>query len=297
MKDSQVVIAYVPVLHEGYLRLFTKYRGAKLLIAGQSLTSGFRPLAKDLRALSPEIAKTAINALGIFSSIEIIGPSELTRLAASKADLILPDEDFSRDLAARFLLGANIVYDPLFLRWDRRRSDAREEVSPDHVISDTAADIQRMKQAAVAAGLSSDIWRRVGAVIVLANGKILPAGHNQAMPTDNTPWATGDPRGNYTKGANLDLSLFIHAEAAVIAAAARQGIKLAGGSLYVTTFPCPACAKLIAAAGLSKCYYTDGYAVLDGQDILGACGVEILRVKIPPLTGPETNWVPYPTSS
>ena len=47
--------------------------------------------------------------------------------------------------------------------------------------------------------------------------------------------------------------------------------------MYVTDFPCPPCARLIAAAGISRLYFRDGYAVLDGEEILRAAGVDILQ--------------------
>jgi dCMP deaminase len=47
--------------------------------------------------------------------------------------------------------------------------------------------------------------------------------------------------------------------------------------MYVTDFPCPPCAKLIAAAGISRLYFREGYAVLDGQDVLDAAGVEVVQ--------------------
>jgi dCMP deaminase len=48
--------------------------------------------------------------------------------------------------------------------------------------------------------------------------------------------------------------------------------------MYVTDFPCPPCAKLIAVAGVERLYFREGYAVLDGQDVLAAAGVDLVRV-------------------
>jgi deoxycytidylate deaminase len=75
-----------------------------------------------------------------------------------------------------------------------------------------------------------------------------------------------------------DLSTAIHAEAAVVAAAARDGVPLGGADLYVTTFPCPACARLIAESGFRRCYFSGAYSVLDGDAVLRAAGVELLWV-------------------
>ena len=64
-----------------------------------------------------------------------------------------------------------------------------------------------------------------------------------------------------------------------MANAAREGVATAGAVVYVTDFPCPPCAKLLAGAGIATLYYRDGYAVVDGQDVLEAAGVEIVRVS------------------
>ena len=60
---------------------------------------------------------------------------------------------------------------------------------------------------------------------------------------------------------------------------AKRGIALEGASIYVTTFPCPVCAKSVALSGIKKVYYSKGYSLLDAEDILRAYGVEIVLVK------------------
>jgi dCMP deaminase len=61
--------------------------------------------------------------------------------------------------------------------------------------------------------------------------------------------------------------------------AARRGISLEGKSMYVTTFPCPACGKLVAFSGIKNIYFKDGYAMLDSEDILKSQGVGIFQVQ------------------
>ena len=78
-----------------------------------------------------------------------------------------------------------------------------------------------------------------------------------------------------------DLSTAIHAEASVVAQAARAGRALNGADIYVTTFPCPACARLIAESGFRRCYFTGPYSVLEGDAVLRAAGVELLLVEAP----------------
>ena len=97
-------------------------------------------------------------------------------------------------------------------------------------------------------------------------------------PTRSRAYAAGDPRSNFFKGVALELSTATHAEARLIARAAREGGATEGAVMYVTDFPCPPCAKLIAGAGVAKLYFRAGYAVLDGQDVLEAAGVELVQV-------------------
>lgn len=51
----------------------------------------------------------------------------------------------------------------------------------------------------------------------------------------------------------------VHGEMAALMDAARRGIPVAGGILYVTTFPCHECAKHIVAAGIQKVLFIEPY--------------------------------------
>jgi dCMP deaminase len=46
----------------------------------------------------------------------------------------------------------------------------------------------------------------------------------------------------------------------------------------VTTFPCPACARLVAEAEFRRCYFTGPYSVLDGDQLLKSADVELIWV-------------------
>jgi cytidine deaminase len=52
----------------------------------------------------------------------------------------------------------------------------------------------------------------------------------------------------------------VHAEMAVITDAARRGISISDGVLYVTTFPCHHCARHIIASGIRRVVYIAPYA-------------------------------------
>ena len=125
---------------------------------------------------------------------------------------------------------------------------------------------------------SPDWWIQVGALFAL-NGEILLAGWNEHKPTDREALFMGDPRSNYGRGINIELSLADHAEAVLVGESAKRGLSLLDSDLYVTTFPCPPCSRLVSRAGIKRLFFRSGYAVLDGDSLLRKAGVEIFRVK------------------
>ena len=65
----------------------------------------------------------------------------------------------------------------------------------------------------------------------------------------------------------------------MIAQAAHDGVSLKDSIIYVTTFPCPNCARLIAKAGIKKVYYSKGYSLLDAEKILDHFDIDIFLVQ------------------
>jgi dCMP deaminase len=276
-----VVVAYVPVLHEGYWRFLQAHaRGRRLFLIGPELYDDYRPLAKDIRRLDAALARDAIAAWGICADVQVLDREGAERLALEAPSIVLPAEDVSYRVAERFLERCAVSYDPVFLRWDRTKTvqllepRAAREVAASEAIADIAA------VAEAEAARSIDWWRQVGAAIRFADAAVASAA-NQHGPHPLSAYAVGDPRSNFFKGVHLELSTAVHAEAQLIADAARRGVSTAGAVMYVTDFPCPPCAKLIAAAGVRRLYFRTGYAVLDGQDVLEGASVEVVRVADP----------------
>jgi cytidine deaminase len=57
----------------------------------------------------------------------------------------------------------------------------------------------------------------------------------------------------------LEFGRIIHAEMSAICDAARKGISVKDGTLFVTTFPCHICAKHIVASGIKRVVYLEPY--------------------------------------
>lgn len=290
---AKVIVAYIPALHAGYKKFFEQNADAKkLYILGSDIIAGFRPTQKDVRALSPEAIKAALEGWKLFDSIHIIEIDELKALDSSNIEIVMPNEDISHELAHSYLKKSKVVFSPIFLRWDRKSSNAKDVVSADITISKEAFDTAAAKAAYKESEKSSDIWRRVGAVLT-DNGKVLATAYNQSTPSLHSASTLGDPRNNFNKGTDIDKSIFIHAEAKLIAEAAKDGTKLKGLDLYVTTFPCPTCAKLIAFSGIKRLFFTEGYGVLDGESVLKTHNVQLIKVNLDPPQDTQSS-IPYP---
>jgi cytidine deaminase len=59
--------------------------------------------------------------------------------------------------------------------------------------------------------------------------------------------------------ATIDYTRAVHAEATAIANSAKAGVSVENCTLYVTTFPCHDCAKLIVASGITRVVYVEPY--------------------------------------
>ncbi|NCN87721.1 MAG: hypothetical protein GW941_02385 [Candidatus Pacebacteria bacterium] len=277
---KKYILAYIPVLHAGYKKFIEKHLAAQTLyILGPDLISEFDHLQrKDIRALSPQLIKKSLDNWGLDLGVEIADKQTLIKLNNPQTQLIVPNESEMDQLIDRYLDKAKIKKDSIFLRYDSKKSLKRDLVNPKVTVSENQFSQKIMDQAQMEANKSSDWWRQVGAIII-KDDKIILSGFNKHVPSEKMPYINGDPRGNFHKGENLDLSTAFHAEASLIASAAKKGLKLLNCEIYVTTFPCPACAKLIAYSGIKTVYFKEGYAILDGESILNDKNVKIIQVK------------------
>ena len=170
-----------------------------------------------------------------------------------------------------------VEYRADFIRLDKVNVTSDNEVQPDVImISDHFAK-RVMEACRFEATFSADWWRQVGAAAV-CDDKILLSGINRMLPSDQSPYIDGDIRGCFGFGEHLEICGTIHAEAAVIAKAAKEGVSLAGVDFYCTTFPCPMCARLLAEAGIGQLIYDVGYSVSDAFHIFRAAGVKVAKL-------------------
>lgn len=72
----------------------------------------------------------------------------------------------------------------------------------------------------------------------------------------------------------------LHSEVDAICKAAGRGVRLEGATIYITRYPCEACARAIAASGIRKVIYgrNEDISEYTGM-ILADAGVEIEKVN------------------
>lgn len=294
---DNLIAGYVPVVDNGYLRALKPRveEGYEVGIFDTQLVREFAPYArKEIRAIEPETIQPMLQSLGMHATI-FSRQMILDTLASPGSNVTMFDDDISQGLLEiADPLRANVSMLTHFLRWNRSNTAVDQPVNPDHMVESAELD-ELFGRLYGEAAKSSDWWRHVAAAIIDQAGNIQSIEHNTGMPHEYTVAMEGDPRILSQRGSDIELSLFIHAEANCIADSARRGITLEGSKIYVTTFPCPNCAKMIAASGIKEVYFTEGYAMLDGQRVLEANGVKIIQVQTQTtLDTPPERLIPYP---
>lgn len=108
----------------------------------------------------------------------------------------------------------------------------------------------------------------VGAVASL-NGRVLVTGYNGAP--------AGTPHCTHPPGEVCQRS--VHAEANIVAYAARYGVSLAGCEIYATDSPCYNCACLLINAGISTVVFNRRYRDDSGLILMADVGISVYHVN------------------
>lgn len=277
----------IPVLHQGYIQLFEKHAGtvSGLFVLDKKTVEKFRFFEKEIRAMDPAVVVKMIKATDIFKTVALLDSAPPRYLATSR--IITTKDHSTKQFIKTHLAKANVIVDSAFLRWDVRHVSSAPVVHYD-TVSNNPFDKKMVALAMKEAEQSSDWWRQVGALLV-RDKRILLREYNTPVPHPLTPYVLGDIRDYIPPGKKNDISGALHAEQALITKAAKKGISLQNTHLYVTTFPCAICAKLIAYSGISKCFFASGHATFDGEQILKSNSVELVYVDTLPKPLPHAT--------
>lgn len=285
-----LIIGEFPVIHKGYLNFFNKiladFKKANFyfVFLDKKIVKKMTKLESDIRSLSFAETKKIIRAFLPIKEIFLMGnEKKLFRLMDKirPYKIIILKGEKSQDFAKYFLKEKKhaklIKYYDISLRWHRKAvMEFKKEKSS---FSKKEAQVYKkfMEAASKEAENSKCWWRQVGAVLV-KEGKIVLRAFNKMMPTDDECYKIGCIRDEIEPGKLSEICSVTHAEASIVAAAAKQGLSLKGTTLFVTHFPCPACAKIVALSGVKKLIYSRGSAVFDGARVMENEGIKIIKI-------------------
>ncbi len=274
----KAVFAYIPVVHAGVLSFLHEHEGVPVFLLDNEEGKKENPyLERDIRALSAFDIKKELEAHG-FANVQVVKPADMRDAFSSYELLVVPEDEIVFFFLEKYAPAIATQKVNVFLRWTKQISTTENTVPPDRTISHDAFAVETLRSLETEAQKSPDWWRQIGAAIV-KEGEVVATAFNKHYPSAHALTLNGDPRSNLYAGQGPGIYTSIHAEACALAHAAREGIPTQGADIYVTTFPCPTCARSLVEAGIARVFYTKGYSLLDAEDILKHANIEIVLVK------------------
>ena len=128
---------------------------------------------------------------------------------------------------------------------------------------------------------SNCVSRKVGAVITVDN-QIVATGYNGAPKhLHHCIDAGGCLRklNNIESGTRQEICRAVHAEQNAIISAAVKGVSIKGGTLYLNTYPCSICTRMLINAEIKRIVYDSDYNDPLSKEMLDESGIEVVRFK------------------
>ena len=81
-------------------------------------------------------------------------------------------------------------------------------------------------------------------------------------------------------GKEIEKVCSIHAESSAVAVSASKGISIKGASVYITTFPCLICVRLLVKCEIAKLYYMSDYmGGNEGLALFTANDIAVIKIQ------------------
>lgn len=288
-KQKILIIGEFSVFHKGYFEFLNKIKKDEeglvffVGILSDKIIKELTSLEIDIRKVSGGDIKHIINSylkVEDFFSIEKDNFLEIVRDVEPDKIFILKG-DKGENFADKYLADdqhKNIVkYYDIRLRWSDDKVQEFKKEASDLSERELEKHQKFMSEALKEAERSKCWWRQVGAVAV-KNDEVIFRGFNRMLPTEDECYKIGCIRDSIEPGKDPEICSVTHAEASIISLAACDGVSLKNTILYVTHFPCPACAKLVSLAGFKEVVYSRGSSVFDGERVITSKGIDIIKI-------------------
>lgn len=140
-------------------------------------------------------------------------------------------------------------------------------------------DAAFMARAKVVATLATCLRKKVGCVVVTSEGHDRVTGYNGSLPGEAHCLDVG------CLMRDGHCIRCVHAEANAIGQAARDGVSLKGGTIYVTASPCLTCFQLLLTAGIKRIVYGEFYRDNQIFTVAESQGIELVDGTTLPALG------------
>ena len=169
---------------------------------------------------------------------------------------------------------------------DESEAESYADQFPPVVPSSSAAGDEKtmLLLAEVVAKNSFDTTYQTGCVLGRPHYKgyeVVTSGYNRVIPYQTAAWHHGSARErHYSMPGDTNYYDTIHAEMDLLISTLRGGLNMVGRTLFITTLPCPNCARTLSQTGISEVVYehdhSEGYAV----KLFEQCGIKTRRVVL-----------------
>ena len=126
---------------------------------------------------------------------------------------------------------------------------------------------------------STCLKRHYGAVIV-NNDEIIATGYNGAPKGLHHCIDSGGclrKLNNIPSGTRQEVCRAAHAEQNAIISAAVKGVSIKGGTIYVNTYPCSICTRMLINAEIKRIVYDSDYSDPLSKEMLDESGIEVVK--------------------
>lgn len=284
--NNILIIGEFPVIHKGYIDFFNKilkqFKKTHFYLGflDNKTIKQLTKLEPDIRKIPAKEVKRIINAyvpVKKFFNLNKNSVAKLIKEFSFKKIITLKGEK-SEDFVKQYLADNKCVkYYDIRLKWQDSKVANFKKNSSKVPRTELIKYRKFIKQAFDQAKNSKCWWRQIGAILV-KNNKVVIKAFNEMMPTSDECYKIGCVRDHIAPGKLSEICSVSHAEASIISKAAQKGISLENSVLYVTHFPCPACAKSIALSGIKKIVYSQGSAVFDGARVMKSQKIDIIKL-------------------
>jgi dCMP deaminase len=278
----RTLVGYFPALHQGVLKLVEASGAELVIVLDETVLRDYRWYERDIRALPANAMAAALNGvchgLGKFRVAMAGGCDNVRQAARPPHQIVMPDDEVTRNVAQELGLANLVEFRDVFLRWDRSKMAMRAVI--DDLPTVGMADLPCPKAVELIKGeanKSSDFWYHLGAAVA-RDDIVLSKAYNEHVPNEQSPHMLGDPRIVFEAGQGIDVTTARHAEAGAISRAARHGLSTNGADLYASMFPCLNCAMHVVNAGIARVFFLEGYSMRDSAPYLKEKGVKVFRV-------------------